>query len=125
MGYFSNLVCEHQEYYPDHSITEPKQQLLWRVEELQERLETLKAKGATYSSSVCYALDDLRYMLPVHFRTVFDTEKAIDLAVAELKNTYGIDLYPEYVEEPIVDEITENQMTFFILLPGIPARAAA
>ena len=63
--------------------------------------------------------EHLRYMLPQYFHTIFDVEKAIELAVEELKITYGIDLYPEPVEEPGVDEITENQMTFFLILPGI------
>lgn len=124
MGYFSNFESEYQVFYEDHSIVSYKQELLWRVEELQEYIEILKAKGTVYSGSSCYTTEDLRYMLPQYFHTIFDVEKAIELAVEELKITYGIDLYPDPVEEPGVDEITENQTTFFLILPGIPLPTA-
>lgn len=125
MGYFSTLACDFVEFCPDHSITEPQQQLLWRVEELQERLTALKRRGAAYSKDVCYCDSELRYMPPVCFNTLFETERAIEMAVFTLKYTYGIDLHPEMPEEPIVDEITENQLTFMVLLPGILLPAAA
>ena len=41
MGYFSNLAAEYVPYDHDHSYTPPEKQLLWRLEDLEERLREL------------------------------------------------------------------------------------
>ena len=123
MGYFSNLAWDHRLYDRDHSIVEPKQQLLWRMEDLQARREELKVRGAAYCSGEYYSESDLRYLLPQHFHAIYPLEKALELVVAELKERYGVDLYPQPAEEG-VDELTENQLTFWVIHPGVWRLAA-
>lgn len=124
MGYFSDFMCDYEARHQDHSITEPKQQLLWRLEELQERLAVLEEQGAPYCGSLNYAADDYRHGLSEEFLTIFDTERAIDATLQALKYDYGVDLYPK-TDVPVQDEITHNQISIWMLLPGAPLQTAA
>ena len=138
MGYFSNLAIEYEQYKQaqyqyDVSWTTHEQQLLWRWEDLQELHAELCAQGSSYSSSATYTDDDLRYMLPEHpgrhslrkNGTIRDVERAMDLVEQELKEKYGIDLRPEEVDEAEVDELTDNQLSFFIVLAPSTIRKVA
>ena len=138
MGYFSNLAIEYEQYKQaqyqyDVSWTTHEQQLLWRWEDLQELHAELCALGSAYSGSVTYADDDLRYMLPEHPAgyslrkngTIRDVERAMDLAAQELKEKYGIDVRPEEGEEAELDELTDNQLSFFVVIPPSVFRKAA
>ena len=138
MGYFSNLAIEYEQYKQaqyqyDVSWTTHEQQLLWRWEELQELHAELCAQGSSYSGSVTYTDDDLRYMLPEHpggyslrkNGTIRDVERAMELVEQELKEKYGIDLRPEEVDETEVDELTDNQLSFFIVLAPSTIRKVA
>ena len=125
MGYFSNLAIDSWENYYDVSWTTHKQQLLWRWEDLQSLLDEMRSWGASYSSSVTYTDNELRYMLPEHPRgqslrrngTIRDVEKAMELVAQELKEKYGIDVQLEKTEEAELDELTPNQLYFFLILP--------
>ena len=138
MGYFSNLAIEYEQYKQaqyqyDVSWTTHEQQLLWRWEDLQELRAELCAQGSSYSSSATYTDDDLRYMLPEHpgghslrkNGTIRDVERAMELVEQELKEKYGIDLRPEEVEEAEVDELTDNQLSFLIVLAPSTIRKVA
>lgn len=133
MGYFSNLAIDSWENYYDVSWTTHKRQLLWRWEDLQSLLDEMRSWGTAYSGSVTYTDDELRYMLPEHPRghslrkngTICDVEKAIELVAQELKERYGIDVQPEKVEEPELDELTGNQLSFFLILLPIALQNAA
>ena len=138
MGYFSNLAIEYEQYKQaqyqyDVSWTTHEQQLLWRWEDLQELRAELCAQGSSYSSSATYTDDDLRYMLPEHpgghslrkNGTIRDVERAMELVEQELKEKYGIDLRPEEVDEAEVDELTDNQLSFFIVLAPSTIRKVA
>ena len=138
MGYFSNLAIEYEQYkqaqcHYDVSWTTHKQQLLWRWEDLQELHADLCAVSSSYSGSVTYMDDELRYMLPDHpggyslrkNGTIHDVERALELIAQELKEKYGIDEYPEKDEETEVDELTENQLSFFIVIAPSVIRKAA
>ena len=138
MGYFSNLAFEYEQYKQaqyqyDVSWTTHEQQLLWRWEDLQELHAELCAQGSSYSSSATYTDDDLRYMLPEHpgghslrkNGTIRDVERAMELVEQELKEKYGIDLRPEEVDEVEVDELTDNQLSFFIVLAPSTIRKVA
>ena len=138
MGYFSNLAFEYEQYKQaqyqyDVSWTTHEQQLLWRWEDLQELHAELCAQGSSYSSSATYTDDDLRYMLPEHpgghslrkNGTIRDVERAMELVEQELKEKYGIDLRPEEVDEAEVDELTDNQLSFFIVLAPSTIRKVA
>ena len=138
MGYFSNLAIEYEQYkhtqcHYDVSLTTHEQQLLWRWEDLQELHAELCALGSSYSGSSTYTDDELRYMLPEHpggyslrkNGTIRDVERAMDLVVQELKEKYGVDVRPESPEETEIDELTENQLSFFVVIAPSVIRKAA
>ena len=138
MGYFSNLAIEYEQYkhtqcHYDVSLTTHEQQLLWRWQDLQELHAELCALGSSYSGSITYTDDELRYMLPEHpggysLRNngmIRDVERAIDLAEQELREKYGIDVRPESPEETEVDELAENQLSFFVVIAPSVIRNAA
>ena len=119
MGYFSEIAINRNTYFQDISWSTHEQQLLWRCEDLQNRLEELKLQRAPYSSSGCLTKDDLRYALPSCFGAVYDAEKALELAVSELKEKYGINLQPELCEESGADKLTGTQLTILMFLPSV------
>ena len=119
MGYYSNLAAEYVTYDNDHSYTPPHRQLLWRLEELEERLhELITQKTGNRDEGVCFSGDNLRYVLPEHFLSASDVRKAIDLAIDDLRDRYGIYVREEDCEEeePVVDEVTDMQITFLDIL---------
>ena len=138
MGYFSNLAIEYEQYkqvqcHYDVSWTTHKQQLLWRWEDLQELHADLCALGSSYSGSITYTDDELRYTLPEHpggyslrkNGTILDVERAMELTAQELKEKYGINVQLESPEENEVDELTENQLSFFIVITPSVIRKVA
>lgn len=114
MRYVSDLATEHVTYDHDHSYTPPEMQLLWRLEELEDRLCELtnQKDGGDYFSE-----DDLRYVLPQHFLSTSNVRKAIDLAISDLRDRYGIYVGDEPAqEESVADEITGMQISFLDIL---------
>ena len=138
MGYFSNLAIEYEQYkhtqcHYDVSLNTHEQQLLWRWEDLQELRADLCALGSSYSGSLTYTDDEIRYMLPEHpggyslrkNGTILDVERAMELTAQELKEKYGINVQREENEEAELDEITENQLSFFIVIaPSVIKKAS-
>jgi hypothetical protein len=131
MGYFSNLAAEYVPYDNDHSYTAPDRQLLWRLEELEERLHELTTqKTGKRDEGVCFSEENLRYVLPEHFLSASDVRKAIDLAIDDLRDRYGICVREEECaeDEPVVDEVTDMQITFLDILSlqsqSVPLSAA-
>ena len=119
MGYYSNLAAEYVPYDNDHSYTPPDRQLLWRLEELEERLhELITQKTGNRDEGICFSEENLRYVLPEHFLSASDVRKAIDLVIDDLRDRYGTYVREENCEEeePVVDEVTDMQITFFDLL---------
>ncbi len=118
MGYFSNLAAERKTRYQDHSHTPPEKQLLWRLEELEERLQELtRQRTGKRDEGACFSEADLRYVLPARFLSVSDVQKAIELAVMDLEQRYGISVRCKPVEEiPEMDEITDMQISFLDIL---------
>ena len=128
MGYYSNHAAEYVPY-DDHSYTPPEMQLLWRLEELEDRLHELTTqKTGNRDEGVCFSEENLRYVLPEHFLSAANVRKAIDLAISDLRERYGINvLEEEQEEETVVDEVTDMQITFLDLLSlqsqGVPLSA--
>lgn len=118
MGYFSELEIDYASYDHDCSYTPPDKLLLWRLEELQDQLEVLRIKKRTYEDRVTFSKDNLRYVLPEHFVTTADAEAAIELAITDLKDRYGIHIREEACEEdvPATDEVTGMQISFLDIL---------
>lgn len=119
MGYFSNLAMERKNRYPDHSHTPPEKQLLWRLEELEERLQELtRQQTGKRDEGACFSESNLRYVLPGQFLSVSDVQKAIELAVTDLAERYGIYVDGKPAAEiPEMDEITDMQISFLDILP--------
>ena len=118
MGYFSNLAAHEVLYDHDHSYTPPEKQLLWRLEDLEERLHELTTqRTGKRDEGVCFSESNLRYVLPGQFLSVSDVQKAIELAVNDLAERYGIYVRGKTVEEvPEMDEITGMQISFLDVL---------
>ena len=118
MGYFSNLAAHEVLYDHDHSYTPPEKQLLWRLEDLEERLHELTTqRTGKRDEGVCFSESNLRYVLPGQFLSVSDVQKAIELAVNDLAERYGIYVRGKPVEEvPEMDEITGMQISFLDVL---------
>ena len=118
MGYFSNLAAQYVPYDHDHSYTPPEKQLLWRLEDLEERLHELTTqRTGKRDEGVCFSESNLRYVLPGQFLSVSDVQKAIELAVDDLADRYGIYVRGKPVEEvPEMDEITGMQISFLDVL---------
>ena len=85
MSYFSNLSVSILELQGpvDKSYPSPKEQLLWRYEDLLARREELLACGSSGSSGLL--IDDICYTLPEHLCSLGDVETAIELAEDDLK----------------------------------------
>jgi len=92
--------------------------LLWRLEELEDRLHALtNHRTVKGDDGVCFSESDLRYVLPEHFVSASDVRKAIDLAISDLKDRYGIYIGDQPAQEqPEVDEITGMQISFLDIL---------
>ena len=118
MGYFSNLAAHEVLYDHDHSYTSPEKQLLWRLEDLEERLHELTTqRTGRRDEGACLSESDLRYVLPGQFLSVSDVRKAIELTVNDLAERYGIYVRGKPVEEvPEMDEITGMQISFLDIL---------
>lgn len=110
----------------DWSYPAPEMQLLWRLDDLQDRLEELVAKDAPYRDGYIYSEDDIRYALPEHLFDISKVERAIELAKDDLANKYGL---PDpdsliYDASEIVAEDCVGQMTLLELLPEEFPKAA-
>lgn len=110
----------------DWSYPAPEMQLLWRLDDLQDRLEELVAKDAPYRDGYIYAEDDIRYALPEHLFDISKVERAIELAKDDLVNKYGLPDPDTLIidEEEIIAEDCIGQMTLFSLLSEELPKAA-
>ena len=118
MGYFSNLAAQYVPNDHDHSYTPPEKRLLLRLEELEDCLDELThQKTGRRDEGEYFSEDNLRYVLPEHFLSASNVCKAIDLAISDLKDRYGIYIGDQPAQEqPEVDDITGMQVTFFDIL---------
>ncbi len=110
----------------DWSYPAPEMQLLWRLDDLQDRLEELIAKDAPYRNFDIYSEDDIRYSLPEHLFDIDKVERAIELAKDDLVKKYGLP-DPETLmidESELVAEDRVIQMTLFEILPEILQKTA-
>ena len=94
MGYFSNLELERDGYGENNIYPSPDKQLLWRLEDLESRLEELKEGSAPYrgkDEGLRLTESDIRYILPERFKNLADIERAIDIAIGDLRSKYDVD----------------------------------
>ena len=113
---YAKLASTYGFYDHDHSYTPPEMQLLWRLEDLEDRLQELtNLETGCRDEGEYFSEDNLRYALPKHFYSATNVRKAIDLAIRDLEEQYGIRL-EDASEEPIVDEVTDMQISFLDIL---------
>lgn len=97
----------------DRSYPSPEKQLLWRLDDLADRLEELLAAGALYRSDYVYTEDAVRYALPKDLWDVDMVEQAIELAKDDLVNVYGLP-DPDQImcdEAELFDDICKGQLS--------------
>lgn len=121
-AYLPYIIDDHY----DWSYPEPEIQLLWRLDDLHDRLEELTAMDAPYRKGYIHSEDAISYSLPAHLSTIEEVERAIELAKDELVNKYGSP-DPEtlmFDESDIVAEDRVGQMTLLELLSDELPKAA-
>ena len=104
MGYFSNLAIDKEEEYIDYSYPSPDTQLKWRLEDLYSRLEEINEGNIPrhlIDEGLRLTDDEIRYAIPEYFVRASDVERAIELAISDLKSKYDI-----IIEEPNEEETT-------------------
>lgn len=102
----------------DWSYPAAEIQLLWRLDDLQDRLEELIAKDAPYRDEYMYSEDDIRYALPERLFDIGKAERAIEFVKDELVNKYGLPDPDSLIldESESADNDCVGQMTMFDLL---------
>ena len=127
MGYFSELAQEYMDYDFDRSYPSPEQQLLWRLDDLNDKLAELKRLDAPYRTWTRLSDDDIRYANPEYFDHIEVVEKAIELAADDLKNQYAMDIYEEKNSNAQKTEAPDEQTALFeiVLLQPFSKRLKA
>lgn len=92
MGYYSDLAQKHIDSDYDRSYPSPEEQLLCRIDDLNSRREELTESDALYRGWTRLTDNDIRYAIPECFETIYDVERAIELALGDLKNKYEINV---------------------------------
>lgn len=87
---FSNLAINYVDEEEEHGYPSPERELLWRLELLKVRLE--EANENHLQDGPCWDSlgTGIRYILPEEFCRMYDIEQAIDLAIKDLEEEYGI-----------------------------------
>ena len=117
MGYFSDLAQKYIDFDYDRSYPSPEEQLLWRLDDLNYKLEELTEKDAPYRGWERLTDNDIRYAIPEYFENIADVESAIELAFEDLKNKYDIEISELDSEQEEVFDGGAVQMTLFEIIP--------
>ncbi|MBE6785880.1 MAG: hypothetical protein E7538_06610 [Ruminococcaceae bacterium] len=117
MGYFSDLAQKYIDFDYDRSYPSPEEQLLWRLDDLNYKLEELTEKDAPYRGWERLTDNDIRYAIPEYFENIADVERAIELAFEDLKNKYDIEISELDSEQEEVFDGGAVQMTLFEIIP--------
>ena len=102
MGYFSSLALDREER-EDDSVLSAECQLKQRLEDLRCRLEEIRAGDIPrrrVDEGVRLNDDEIRYATAEYFVRAVDVERAIELALRDLKRKYGIDAEELGGDEP-------------------------
>ena len=116
MGYFSDLAQKYIDFDYDRSYPSPEEQLLWRLDDLNYKLEELTEKDAPYRGWERLTDNDIRYAIPEYFENIADVERAIELAFEDLKNKYDIEISELDSEQEEVFDGGAVQMTLFEII---------
>ena len=100
MGYYAKYAQPGEE---ERGYPSPLAQLLWRLDDLQDRYEALIQDGAPCDNGERSAAEELRFVLPTDLATVGEVIGAIHLAQEDLYAEYGIDVYAPAEETTVWD----------------------
>ena len=121
MGYFSDLAQTYSDFDQDRSYPSLAEQLLWRLDDLNNKRHELIEAGAPYRGWECLTDNDTRYAIPEYFENIADVERAIELAISDLKNKYDIDILEEIENTEVEsDAIPPEQISLFDVIPLQP-----
>lgn len=125
MGYYYDLAQKYIEFDSDRSYPCPEEQLLWRLDDLHDKREELIEADTMQQDWTRLTDDEIRYAVPEYFGTIVDVERAIELAIEDLKNDYEIDVL-EIMENTIVepDAILYEQISLFDAIALKPLKIA-
>lgn len=133
MGCFSSLALEYENDYEDYSYPSPECQLKWRIEDLYSRLEEI-SEGNIPRHLIDEGLrltdDEIRYAIPEYFVRASDVERAIELAISDMKSKYDIDVDVPCEDEHLPEQPLIGQLYFDFAKLGVcstcenPQRAA-
>lgn len=90
MGYYSGLTACCSLNDRDRSYAAPEEQLLWRLEDLEERLQELAGERRQNWEGCYLPESSLRYILPEDLHHEAHVRAAIALALADLEERYLI-----------------------------------
>ena len=116
MGYFSDLAQKYIDFDYDRSYPSPEVQLLWRLDGLYYKLEELTEKDAPYRGWERLTDNDIRYAIPEYFENIEYVERAIELALEDLKNKYNIEISELDSEQEETCDGGAVQMTLFEII---------
>ena len=85
MGYFSEQSILEEYELEDHSYPSFDSQLLWRLDDLNDRYSELIEQNAPCYGEDHYTNDDYRYAPVECFETLADVARAIEIAKANLE----------------------------------------
>ena len=106
MGYFSEQSILEEYELEDYSYPSFDSQLLWRLEDLNDRYTELVDLEAPCYGEDHYTNDDYRYAPVECFETLADIARAIDVVKAALKCNCDVMIDDE---DDVCDEIIEDE----------------
>ena len=103
MGYFSEMATIEPDYEEDHSYPTPELQLIWRLEDLERRLEELNSGMGIKKFGDCrLSKQEVEYALPEDLSEIEDIVYAIDVArekLSDIANRSRISFINTHVSE--------------------------
>ncbi len=100
----------------DLSYPAPEMQLQWRLEDLQMRIEELCKTGAHYTDGSHFSDKDICYVLPEELYSIWDVERAIELAEHDLQVKYGTSLCKEFERAADLDNSASEEQEKVLLV---------
>ena len=114
MNYFTILAQKYLGHDNDRSFPLPEAQLFLRLEELVERCKELVRADAPSESWTRFTEDEFRFASPDCFKSIIDVKKAIELAISDLRDNYGIDIGAvNETNTPAPKGVPESQISLF------------
>ena len=115
MGYFSEQSILEEYELEDHRYPSFDSQLLWRLDDLNDRYSELIEQNAPCYGEDHYTNDDYRYAPVECFETLADVARAIEIAKANLECEclVAIDDKDDVCDEIFGDETAPLQLKMF------------